>query len=528
MTHPVAPTTLRHLAYLGMVVGMVVSLVMVFFACATPSVSEHTGSTLGLVVTQVPVDGPVASVAVDPAARYPTGSRIIFVPSIDRRDDYPDDYQVLSKTLSAAGSPDLSPDAESIVFTGRESDADPWSIYEARIWSGKLKKIVEIDGNCIDPAYLAGSRIVFSCKPTRSAASGSKASLDWSLYAADVDGKNVERISFGPGAAFGATALLDGRVLFSMRQRSGLGRPDEGAIALFTSNSDGTLLEAFTGSHSQPALKLRPRQGDGKVLFIGKPTGSGAAQIEQVDMGRPISSRIPIPFPFTPFSVEPLGNSTLLIASPGYRDGSSQQASGVFRWILDESDPRLVFHQAGWREIGALSARPTPTPKNLPSSIDPTSQDGVLVCYDASRSEITDHSSSSSPRPATGVPSTGVLKTVVLSTLTADNKSRPEVELGRSIVESDGSFSLTVPADIPLRVTTLTPEGTELESSDWFWIRPGEVRACFGCHESREKAPVNRPIQALSHPTRTLVAPDGVAPDEVSPGEVPLDEVPGR
>ncbi len=507
MTHPVASTTLRHLAYLG----TVVSLVMVFYACATPSVSERTGSTLGLVVTQVPDEGPAASVAVDPAARYPTGSRIIFVPSSDRRDDYPDDYQVLSKTLSAAGSPDLSPDAESIVFTGRESDADRWSIYEARIWSGKLKKIVEIDGDCIDPAYLAGSRIVFSCKPTRSAASGSKASLDWSLYAADVDGKNVERISFGPGAAFGATALLDGRVLFSMRQRSGLGRPDEGAIALFTSNSDGTLLEAFTGSHSQPALKLRPRQGDGKVLFIGKATGSGPAQIQQVEMGRPISSRIPIPFPFTPFSAEPLGNSTLLIASPGYRDGSSQQASGVFRWIPDESDPRLVFHQAGWREIGALSARPTPTPKNLPSSIDPTSQDGVLVCYDASRSEITDHSSSSSPRLATGVANTGVLKTVVLSTLTADSKSRPEVELGRSIIESDGSFALTVPADIPLRVTTLTPEGTELASSDWFWVRPGEVRACFGCHESRERAPVNRPIQALSHPAQTLIAPDEVA-----------------
>jgi hypothetical protein len=178
--------------------------------------------------------------------------------------------------------------------------------------------------------------------------------------------------------------------------------------------------------------------------------------------------------------------------------------------VLTESDPQIVFHQSGWREIGALSSRPTPTPKNLPSSIYPEGHDGVLVCYDASRSQAAHHSSASSPQAAA----------IILSTVAADNKSRGEVELGRSIVEDDGSFSITVPADVPLRVTTLTREGAELESSDWFWIRPGEVRACFGCHENRERAPINRPIQALSHPARTLVAPEGVPHDEVPLGEV--------
>jgi hypothetical protein len=83
-------------------------------------------------------------------------------------------------------------------------------------------------------------------------------------------------------------------------------------------------------------------------------------------------------------------------------------------------------------------------------------------------------------------------------------------EINRSTIEEDGSFFVKVPADVPVRVQTLDDDGREISASAWFWIRPGETRACFGCHESRESAPVNRPIQAISHPARgqTAAKPD--------------------
>jgi hypothetical protein len=54
------------------------------------------------------------------------------------------------------------------------------------------------------------------------------------------------------------------------------------------------------------------------------------------------------------------------------------------------------------------------------------------------------------------------------------------------------------PADTPLAFRTLDADGkTVLESTSWVWVRPGEKRACIGCHEDRERAPTNRFPDAL-------------------------------
>ena len=74
----------------------------------------------------------------------------------------------------------------------------------------------------------------------------------------------------------------------------------------------------------------------------------------------------------------------------------------------------------------------------------------------------------------------------------------PDVLVGKATLAADGSFHLKVPADVPLRVVTRNGDGEAvLDSGHAFWVRPGERRACIGCHEDRETAPSNRMPEAL-------------------------------
>jgi hypothetical protein len=76
------------------------------------------------------------------------------------------------------------------------------------------------------------------------------------------------------------------------------------------------------------------------------------------------------------------------------------------------------------------------------------------------------------------------------------------VLLGQTVVESDGSFYVQVPADRPLRMELLGRSGavTRAEKS-WFWMRPSEQRICVGCHAGPERSPENRVPEILNRTT---------------------------
>jgi hypothetical protein len=64
-------------------------------------------------------------------------------------------------------------------------------------------------------------------------------------------------------------------------------------------------------------------------------------------------------------------------------------------------------------------------------------------------------------------------------------------------VKEDGSFYLKLDADTPFRMEALNSQGETLRGpSDWIYLRPGERRACTGCHADPELAPEN--IQPLA------------------------------
>jgi hypothetical protein len=70
--------------------------------------------------------------------------------------------------------------------------------------------------------------------------------------------------------------------------------------------------------------------------------------------------------------------------------------------------------------------------------------------------------------------------------------------LGEVPVETDGSFFVKLPADVPFFIQTLDQNGMALQTQrGWIWVRRGTSRGCIGCHENKELAPENRATLAL-------------------------------
>lgn len=501
MTGPPAPRALPRTSA-PVFIGVVYALGLCA-GCNLLPASERPGDGFGLVVTQVPATDNARGDRLSLNERYPTGSRIILVPA----DGDIDDARILSGDLAAAGAPDVAPAADSILFMGRRTADSAWAIFVVATRGSRPRKIVTWDRDCADPAHLAGDRLVFTCadgsegRPVDSAPS-------FSLYVADRSTSEIERITFGPGSAFDPTPLQDGRILFSMSRKPVSGRREAASTALFTINPDGSLLEPFHGSHLEPGFRLRSRQTpDGGAIFVAADEAWSDPRVETLDARHPqapgtrLRMALPIGYAGTsgasviPGAAEPLPDGGTVVAARPYRttDEGMDGSWGIFLLPFGEQRLEPLLDTPDWDEVEAIPLIPTPAPKGRPSALDHNLSTGMLLCYDALRSDGTVGPAPGAPRPAR----------VGVQTLESS-----AVDLGSSAIEADGSFFLEVPADVPIRVRTFDVDGVEIATSGWFWVRPGEVRACFGCHESREMAPVNRYIEAIAAPP-VQVGPTG-------------------
>ena len=136
---------------------------------------------------------------------------------------------------------------------------------------------------------------------------------------------------------------------------------------------------------------------------------------------------------------------------------------------------------------------PHPVADAYRSILHPDRTSGRIVCLDAYASR--DFLTGRIPVPITRVR--------VVAKTPAGEKS-----LGEAPVESDGSFYATLPSDLPVRFMLLGAHGEILKQQrSWIWVRPGEDRGCFGCHESQSLSPQNRSpltLQRLDTPTSLL------------------------
>lgn len=450
-----------------------------------------------LVVTQIPGDADEHAEAHDVLdIRYPRGSRLVRVDPSQRSDR----AVVLSGGLWSAGSPALGPDGISILFAGKASTSNAWQIYRVAVSGGPPEPLTALPEGAMDPAWLPGGRFVFSSPVPRAASRrGEGAANDLpALYTLSVTGGIPSRLTFGRAAASDPTVLPDGRILFVSGMPGGDVR-GEGPTSLFTINNDGTEVTAFAGQHDPPALLRRPRDaGDGRVIFLAASPGSASTtgRVEQVLMARPFRSRsVSLESEDRVCrSVEPAGDGTVLagLDIPGGRDGFARFA--IFRLGKPAGGAGVpVFDDPSWNDVEAVPATWTPRLTGRLSTVDPSRRDAVLLCLDTGVSD----------RPKEGI---AVGHGIQVRMLGCDDSGGVRI-LGNAPVHGDGSFLVTVPADVALGVELLDARGAVVRRCPpVFWLRPGENRACVGCHEPHNRAPENRRPRAVLNPPVSMVS----------------------
>lgn len=362
--------------------------------------------------------------------------------------------RILTDNFISACSPEVSFDGKSMIFAGRKDVADPWQIWEMDLNNSKVRNVSPGDENCLYPAYLPGSQVVYSKTIIDDSL---RSSL--SLFKSALDGTGEQRITFTPSAWYASTTLADGRILTKC-SKDGSGEPD-----LMVLRPDGTKAELFC----KPPHKLTGCKAvethEGLIAFTGKEPDGSDLELLAVSYNNPFnrtytkSDQLNADF----LSVSSAASGKMLVCyrnNPGekYRLGEFDNEEGVVR---------VVYENTMFDVVEAVLTGEKAEPRKLPSEVDKLVKTGLLLCQD--------------------VNFPGGQKISKIEVEGVDNSSYGTFE-----PEADGSFYLKVIADMPFRLKTYDDKGEIVDVCNWMSLRPNERRGCTGCHEDPQVVPENR------------------------------------
>jgi len=362
------------------------------------------------------------------------------------------------------------------------------------------------------------------------------------IYRIPVDGGPPQQLTSGPFHDIDPAELPDGRIVFTST-RIGTFEEYHGSPsrALFVMQPDGSGIKSLTHT---PIFDNEPKVlADGRIAFIRSDNFFGRGKVETqihafrpdgtagqtevgADVGAVYGTRLRMlaygsPAPLPDGRVAVISNRGNFVAKLGAAEESFHRLPGGLGDLAPLPDGRLLASvlntQSGDRRSRVLAV------------IDPADNQLVKV-YQSEDTPI--HSPvflGSRPRPPilpdtvhdprAGLPSaTGFLyaqdvhitrKTLadwgrirairVLRSRGVSMRSshwdfvhqgKEVTELGTVPIGPDGSFSVEVPADVPLALQAVDAEGrAELNEMSWIYVRPGEARSCTGCHNPRRATP---------------------------------------
>lgn len=376
------------------------------------------------------------------ADRFPGGAHLTLVTKDGRREIAPGFFASADATVSADGA--------RVLFAGRRTPQERWQIWETAIQGGAPKRVVTDarPGDRIRPLYLPDGRLVY----TRLAAAGSE------IEVFTPESGKVDTLTHAPGWYLTDDILRDGRILFESR--------DE----IFTVYPDGTGVESLRCDHGPKRSGAR-QVSSGDVIFA---VGGGLARFTSA---LAVQEKLPALNLETAGPVAEVAPGRWLVAARSGAAGfwgiyQATQGSGVLQSV--ETRP-------GMNAVEPEAVAPRTAPHQFPSGLVATRSTGNLLCLNARESKT---------------PFTGTIRSVRLFTRDAAGGARL---LGQTIVASDGSFYVEVPADKPIRMELVDAAGARLQGEEhWFWMRPSEQRICVGCHAGPERAPENKVPEILN------------------------------
>lgn len=438
-----------------------------------------------LVFTQISMEDNIDGNNSVEAWRYPRQSRIVAV-NPERPEET---LQVLTNRFYSARAPEISFDGKRMFFAGKKQKGDRWQIWEMNLDGLQTRQVTSRLDGCTEPAYLPNGRIVFSAFNSNLPYENEEVEKEVNaLYTCDLNGSEVERITFHPQSDFAPAILGDGRILFITSKLD----PSATHSKLLAMRYDGMWVESFYENQQNGWQNSRVwEMSEGKLIFVeSNKKDSYCGRLIAISNKRPMHSRVDLAPDLQGYfhSAYPLPSGQLFV---------SYRPPGEDTYALYEFDPidkclgKLIFSDSNYHSVEPILALEHPKPKKFVSLVDKQKKTALIYCLDANMSDLPINSS---------LPfSTRGTKVQVLG---------QEGVLGEVPFEEDRSFYLEIPTDMPLQFQTINEDGQVVRGpSAWIWARPNEKRGCVGCHEDRELAPENRVPLAIMNPPVSIQSP---------------------
>jgi hypothetical protein len=378
--------------------------------------------------------------------RFPAGARVlVFANGVSRP---------LAPSLTTSADPALSPDAQSVLLSGRQRAGEPWQIWEVPLAGGPPRQLTSGTEDCIRPFYGAEGKFVYARQTARG----------FQIEIAALQGGTSQRLTWMSGDFLPDGIMRDGRVLFE----TAFPAAPSTARDLYTVYTDGSGVETRRCDHG-PDRHSAAELASGDLIFQ---TGTGLARFTSARAGQ-----VDVALPKGQY-VGPVAEVESGEWLATYRAGAE-----AAYWICRLA-PRGAAQPV--KVVGPNAFQPVPVrvravPPYHPSSLG----DRVganLLCLNSYISK------------SQQIPKNSVAEVRVWS----QNSHGGAVALGKAPVEPDGSFYVQTPSEVPLRFELLDREGkTIVAEKGWFWARKGEQRVCVGCHAGPERAPDNVSPQVL-------------------------------
>jgi Hydrazine synthase alpha subunit middle domain len=447
-------------------------LILVALLCGF-SAGTTNSTDVPVIVTSAPAYDALAALRGE--ERFPQGAHLLLV--------HGGKAEPMVAGFAASADASVSFDAKTVLFAGKKSAGDPWQIWELALTDHAVRQVTAGAGDAVRPLYLPGRRLVFALRGPQG----------FQLLTVDLDGKNELPLTYMPASAIPDDVLADGRILFEAGFPLGTGPTPE----LYLVYSDGSGVESYRcdhGAHRWGGHQL----ASGDVVFTH---GATLARFTS-----PLAHEVRIATP-----------------DAGYAGGIAEAVSGLWLvsarnahggdYALKSWQPDLSSEKAGLPLNAVLALpgenlvepvllAPRERPKQHPSALHDWNYANLLA-LDARQSRG------------------GDLKTTPARVrLETQDATGSAVVLGSSPVESDGSFFVKVPADMPIRFLLVDEKGTVLrQEHGWFWIRRGEQRICVGCHTGPERAAENNVPAVLLRSTTPVDLAGALAPDTARQAE---------
>ena len=403
------------------------------------------------------------------------------------------------------GSPSVSYDGKTVYFTKVKPGEAFFHIYKIDMTGtgdaapGKEKSVVQLtDGpfHDYDPMELPDGRIAFSSTRigSREEYHGKYAS---SLCTLDPKTKKIRHLTYHIVADREPRVMADGSLVF-IRSDNFLERAKVEAH-LHQTRMDGTAGQVIIGPGRKGVrldrdVAAEPHMNWLRSYGIGSPAPMIDGRVAAINQSGLVTSAtatgLPVGGGFLPFDLSPLPDGRLLC--------TAISKNQIIVFDPKDNSRKAVFTMAGIHSVVHLGARKKPMVP--PSMIDPAAErrldkTGYLYCQNVLNTQHTaaDVKRIKAIRVYEGRPFTiEPTKTIYVHIGTVG------VELGTVPLATDGSFYIEVPADRPLALQAIDGEGRAvINELSWIYTRPGEQRACVGCHAPVDAAPSMTPAKAM-------------------------------